>query len=209
MLNNKTTITKLRSQRGAMFGLDARVALAIFAGLSVVAGMAVFGTIRQTDVTALVSELDNVGKGYVNYAFDTGIDVPVGAGVGQGFRGLFQDTAGGVVGWNGPYITRSSAEHPRFGTYDIVQGRMDAASPATGIPAAAVAGQMQGSWASLTLVPCEIAQNLDEEIDGDTDPVTAGVQLLPLDGNLRHANPCAAGATTTIHYLLSRTMTQP
>jgi len=193
----------LRSQRGAMFGLDARIALAIFAGLSVIAGMAVFGTIRQTDVTALVSEFDNIGKGYINYAFDTGVDVTPGATTGLGFTALFEDTPTPTLGWNGPYITRSTAQHPRFGVYDIVQGRIDT----TGSPPGAVAAAgINGAWISLTGVPCEIANDLDRTVDGDIDPVTAGIQLDPIDGNLRHDTPCAAGSTGTVYYLLSRLM---
>ena len=205
MLSTFTT-KNLRSQRGAMFGLDARIALAIFAGLSVIAGMAVFGTIRQTDVTALVSEFDNIGKGYINYAFDTGVDITPGATAGLGFSALYENTPTETLGWNGPYITRSTDQHPRFGVYDIIQARIDT-QWASGSPTAIAASPaINGAWVELTNVPCEIANDLDRAIDGDTDAVAAGIQLLPNDGNLRHESPCAAGSTGTVHYLLSRLM---
>ena len=200
---SKYSAKTLRSQRGAMFGLDARIALAIFAGLSVIAGMAVFGTIRQTDVTSLVSEFDNIGKGYINYAFDTGVDINPGATTGLGFAALYEDTPVSTLGWNGPYITRATKQHPRFGQYDIIQGRIDTdAAP----PAAVSASAINGAWVSLTNVPCEIANDLDEAVDGDTDAATAGIQLDPDAGNLRHDTPCAAGSTGTVYYLLSRLM---
>lgn len=182
----------LRSQRGAMFGLDARIALAIFAGLSVIAGMAVFGTIRQTDVTSLVSEFDNIGKSYVNYAFDTGIDIPLGATTGLGFAGLYENTPTATLGWNGPYLTRSSKQHPRFGVYDIEQGSIDAA----GAPLVTT-GSINGAWVTLTNVPCEIANDLDSSIDGTTPT--------PTNGNFRH-DACTPGTVTKVYYLLSRTM---
>ena len=198
------------AQRGAMFGLDARIALAIFGGLSAIAGMAVFGTIRQTDVTSLLTELDNISKGYINYAFDTGIDIPEGSADGEGFKALYVDSTSGTLGWNGPYITRSSDLHPKFGAYDIVRGQIDA----TGIPTSTDPTGVNGAWVELTSVPCEIAEELDEEIDGDTeetndsDPsnVTGqGVQLDPDDGNLRHT-ACSPGDETEIYFLLSRLM---
>lgn len=200
---SKFSTKKLRSQRGAMFGLDARIALAIFAGLSVIAGMAVFGTIRDTDVTALVSEFDNIGKGYINYAFDTGVDIVPGATTGLGFAALYENTPTATLGWNGPYITRATKQHPRFGVYDIVQGRIDTdAAP----PAATTPGAINGAWVELEDVPCEIAADLDEKVDGDTDPVTAGIQLDATAGNLRHSTTCSAGSTGTVWYLLSRLM---
>lgn len=66
----------LTNQRGAMFGLDARVALAIFAGLSAIAGTAVFSAVRDTRVTGVLTEFDNISKGYINFVFDTGVDIP-------------------------------------------------------------------------------------------------------------------------------------
>ena len=189
---------KLRSQRGAMFGLDARIALAIFAGLSVIAGMAVFGTIRQTDVAALVSEFDNISKGYINYSFDTGINIPTGATTGQGFTGLFEATVAGPpvqpLGWDGPYITRSTAKHPKFGTYDIVDGSIDVAWAAPD-----TTGNIPGAWLSLTGVPCELIKDLDREIDGDT-------ALTNDSGNLRYAATCNDGTSETLYFLLSRKM---
>lgn len=189
------TTPALRSQRGAMFGLDARIALAIFAGLSVVAGMAVFGTIRQTDVTSLVSEFDNISKGYINYTFDTGIDVPVGTSAGQGVRALFENTATPTIGWDGPYITRSSADHPRFGTYEIERGFIDVNGQD---PTVTTGGSVNGAWLELTSIPCEIAQDLETTVDGASGANTTG--------NLRYPTVCNAGNTGTVYYLLSRTM---
>lgn len=199
-MKNFHNIKSLRSQRGAMFGLDARIALAIFAGLSVIAGMAVFNQISETNTTALVSEFDNISKGYINYAFDTGIDIPVGVGAGQGIRGLWEPTAIGPpatpLGWQGPYITRSTANHPVYGTYEIVQGFIDVAG---NDPSASVGGNINGAWLELSNVNCEIAQALDGKVDGEG-------AATPDDGNVRLPDPCAAGTTGTVYYLLSRTM---
>ena len=107
----------LRNQRGAMFGLDARIALGIFGGLSVIAGAAVFGTISETNRTALVTEMDNIAKGYINHVFDTGVQVrPVAtmttANADASFNYLITNV-GNTLNWNGPYVTASSNDHPR------------------------------------------------------------------------------------------------
>jgi len=47
MLNNK----------GAMFGLDSRIALAIFGALSVISGAALYSAIQEAKATALYNEL--------------------------------------------------------------------------------------------------------------------------------------------------------
>lgn len=187
----------LRAQRGAMFGLDARLALAIFAGLSVIAGMAVFDTIRETNTTALVSEFDNISKGYINYTFDTGIDIPEGTAAGEGIRGLWEPTSTGPttpLGWSGPYITRASEDHPVYGDYEIVRGfiDVDGETPQT------AGGNINGAWLELTTVSCEIARDLDVKIDGDS-----GVNNT---GNLRFPGTCPDGGDGTVYYLLSRTM---
>lgn len=192
----------VRSQRGAMFGLDARVALAIFGGLSVIAGAAVFSSVRETNVTSLLAEFDNISKGYINFTFDTGVDVPMGAGATLGFQNLFTD-ANGTLSWQGPYITRSTTDHPVFGVYELEEARIAlGTAESTWLPGSETActgagGEVCGAWLTLTQVPCEIAGNLDTRIDGS---------ISGNSGNFRFDNTCVAGDTPTVAYLLSRTM---
>ena len=187
--------TKARSQRGAMFGLDARIALAIFAGLSIIAGMAVVSTVRKTDVTSLTSEFDNISKGYLNFAFDTGVDIPVASSAdGQGgFTNLYTD-ADSTLNWKGPYITRSTFKHPKYGNYSLILGSIDASWDPT---SPASTGSIPGVWLDLSSVPCEIAGNLDTQIDGSASGS---------DGNLRYDDTCSSGDNVTVAYLLSRTV---
>lgn len=185
----------VRSQRGAMFGLDARLALAIFAGLSVIAGMAVFDVIRETNVSALTSEFDNYSKAYTNYTFDTGQDVPTPAtpGAGEGIQAFFEDTSPATLNWNGPYVTRSTADHPKFGTYTLDTGFIDVAGED---PTSTTGGNITGAWLALSDVPCQLAESVDEAIDGEPADNEAG--------NFRYPTTCAS--TGTVYYLLSRQM---
>lgn len=88
--------TKLPSQRqrGAMFGLDARIALAIFGGLSIITGAALFAVISEISVTRHTTEMSNFGKAVQAYALDTGLYPSV-------IEDLISDNA---TGWNGPYL---------------------------------------------------------------------------------------------------------
>lgn len=193
----------LSSQRGAMFGLDARVALAIFAGLSAIAGTAVFSAVRDTRVTGVLTEFDNISKGYINFLFDTGIDIPQDPsstgpdidGSGVGFQNLYVD-ASPTLNWEGPYITIATNTHPAgYGVFALRDGRIDAAWTPAAItaPGAGIAGK----WLTLSAVPCEIAGDLEEKIDGSTGTGNTG--------NFRYDSACSPGDIETVAYLLSRT----
>ncbi len=172
---------KFKNQKGAMFGLDARVALAIFGGLSVIAGAAVISSITETNVTALTTEFDNISKGYINQVFDTGVDTVT-------FDDLLTDS--GAVSWNGPYLTIASNDQVRFGTYSLGEGPDAAAANPTGAACVGICYV----WLELSEVPTPIAELLDEAIDG-TEPADAA------NGNFRFVD--TAGESVT-RYKISR-----
>ncbi|HAG52695.1 MAG TPA: hypothetical protein DCL21_02800 [Alphaproteobacteria bacterium] len=62
----------INSQKGAMFGLDARIALAIFGALSVISGAALYSAIQNAKAISLLTELQEVGKATESYYLDTG-----------------------------------------------------------------------------------------------------------------------------------------
>lgn len=94
----------LNKQKAAMFGLDARIALAIFGALSVITGAALYSAIKQSKVVSYVAELNEISKAVEAYMLDTGMDIPDHGGV----RDMVKTTAliedSGVSGWKGPYI---------------------------------------------------------------------------------------------------------
>lgn len=197
-----------RNQRGAMFGLDARVALAIFGGLSAIAGTAVFSAVRDTRVTGVLTEFDNISKGYINHVFDTGVDITqdasvtpgVDGGTGTaGFKNLYRN-ANNTLNWNGPYITIATNLHPAgYGQFALRDGRIDGTW--TVPPGTNPAGSIRGKWLTLSGVPCEIAGDLKRKIDGQN---ADGTPALPNDnGNFRHA-ACTPGNSVLVSYLVSR-----
>lgn len=115
------------SQRGAMFGLDARIALAIFSLLAVVAGAAMVSNMSENRAKGLVAELTEMEKASNGFHADLKDDIfsvllePTEA---HAFQALYDDTVitednNYRARWNGPYIRASSGQHPEFGEQTI------------------------------------------------------------------------------------------
>lgn len=69
-------IINRHNSRGAMFGLDARIALAIFGALSVISGAALFSAIQQANITKTITTFENISKTISEYILNTGQDIP-------------------------------------------------------------------------------------------------------------------------------------
>ena len=93
-----------------MFGLDARIALAIFGGLSVITGAALYKVIQQVKVTAVIADLSELSKAYDAYTLDTGLDLDYAADGASRYLEIGELVESSVTGWNGPYT--SYAKHP-------------------------------------------------------------------------------------------------
>jgi hypothetical protein len=91
-------------KKGAMFGLDARIALAIFGALSVISGAALYSAIQDSRVTAVIADLNEMGKAYEAYLLDTGVDLKKFDGANLPVSHLITNV-NNVSGWNGPYIS--------------------------------------------------------------------------------------------------------
>jgi type II secretory pathway pseudopilin PulG len=95
---------KFIKKKAAMFGLDARIALAIFGALSVISGAALYSAIQQAKATAAVVELEELAKAYQAYVLDTGSDIDYfsGSNLNVSTVDLIKSS---VAGWNGPYTS--------------------------------------------------------------------------------------------------------
>ena len=91
------------TQKGAMFGLDARIALAIFGALSVISGAALYSAIQQSKTTSLATTFTEIEKAVAAYILDTGIDLP-NSGRYNHAQELVESTQ---EGWKGPYLDGS------------------------------------------------------------------------------------------------------
>lgn len=164
-------------QRGAMFGLDARIALAIFGGLSVITGVALFNVTKDTQVSALRSEINNIVTGYTSMNIDTAVN-------NADFNALLAKPSTGMNTWNGPYLTRSDTRSSLFGgEYAMQKGDL---SSGTAPPAACTVPLDCFIWLTLTEVPLPVLKDLDMNIDSVANS-TAGL--------FRYSTPVANEAT--------------
>tara|TARA_Y100001960_G_C14778381_1_gene884822 strand:+ start:5373 stop:5981 length:609 start_codon:yes stop_codon:yes gene_type:complete len=87
-------------KKAAMFGLDARIALAIFGALSVISGAALYSAIQDARVTSIIAELNEYGKAYEQFLLDTGTE-PAMTPFHMHAKELVESTK---AGWQGPYF---------------------------------------------------------------------------------------------------------
>ena len=102
---------KLINKKAAMFGLDARIALAIFGALSVISGAALYSAIQQSKVTSIIAQLNEVSKAEEQYLLDTGTGLSkFSSGTNDSVRRAEQlvSNTESKTGWNGPYLSFTS-----------------------------------------------------------------------------------------------------
>ena len=93
------------NNKGAMFGLDARIALAIFGALSVISGAALYSAIKNAKTTAAFTELQEIIKASEQYLLDTGSHMPKHAtSIQVLYSGDLIENTQGVSNWQGPYL---------------------------------------------------------------------------------------------------------
>ncbi|MCP4354442.1 MAG: hypothetical protein GY793_02175 [Proteobacteria bacterium] len=88
-------------QKAAMFGLDARVALAIFSALSVITGVVLYKALQETKIVEIITELNNIDKAMTAYFLDTGTYPAIVTFDRLRGEDLFSSAKSG---WKGPYI---------------------------------------------------------------------------------------------------------
>jgi type II secretory pathway pseudopilin PulG len=105
------------TNKGAMFGLDARIALAIFGALSVISGAALYSAIRDSKVTAAYTEMQEIVKASEQYLLDTGSYLPPISSSSQVLYSadLIENTQN-AAGWKGPYLSYERLDATNFQT---------------------------------------------------------------------------------------------
>jgi len=95
----------VKTNRGAMFGLDARIALAIFGALSVISGAALYSAIKQAQVTSAAQRIIEFAKATEAYLIDVKKDMPESVSTPGGIARRVQDLLDSTArGWGGPYL---------------------------------------------------------------------------------------------------------
>jgi type II secretory pathway pseudopilin PulG len=173
----------LKIKKGAMFGLDARIALAIFGALSVISGAALYSAIQDSKVTALITENKEVVKAFEQYYLDTG-SIPKGVDQETTYLEKLVTNTDNIAGWNGPYWSevkgaplylKSSTDHVigiNFGkdtTWGDATGRTDCTVMS--------AGEACYFWTATQWFPVSFCEAVDAKIDGTVDADEGSVRL--------------------------------
>lgn len=115
----------LKKQRGALFGLDARIALAIFGLISIVAGYYSLSKLTTARYTAFLKELLNYESAILQIQTDLGVFYQFTIDGSDGIKDFNAIEDGTNIlsrytaKWNGPYIDGIARNHPLYGTYTI------------------------------------------------------------------------------------------
>tara|TARA_Y100001960_G_scaffold101800_1_gene109526 strand:- start:455 stop:1021 length:567 start_codon:yes stop_codon:yes gene_type:complete len=95
-------------KKGAMFGLDARIALAIFGALSVISGASLYSAIGNAKSVAILTDMREIAKAWEQYYLDTGRVVADQFSHTLDLDYLITDKS--IRGWAGPYLSYSSSK---------------------------------------------------------------------------------------------------
>tara|TARA_Y100001960_G_C14778551_1_gene884925 strand:+ start:3276 stop:3857 length:582 start_codon:yes stop_codon:yes gene_type:complete len=193
----------MKLKKAAMFGLDARIALAIFGALSVISGAALYSAIQQAKVVAIVTELNEISKAAESLMLDTGVELAVHAGDQLKLKYLLEDIDS-VPGWNGPYISGYTAfadnglNHPQYTGVHILKFQKHLA---TGARTGCSSGLSCDIWVHITGIPTELVKAVDEYVDGSYDLADGRVQGADYSGSV--------AGTHTISYKAFPALNQP
>ena len=172
-------------KKAAMFGLDARIALAIFGALSVISGAALYSAIQQSKVTSFIAQQAENSKAFEAFYIDTGRYLTRIAGVDMqqlAVEELYEDT--GDSGWSGPYLSNEydSADHT-FNPTPEYSGRFELYESDTwGLEISNVdlvcgAGEDCSVWIITYNMPRDFADNIDLAVDGSASPTTGNFRI--------------------------------
>jgi len=187
--DSQETRDSFKTNRGAMFGLDARIALAIFGALSVISGAALYSAIQQSKITAVITDLNELGKAFEQYLLDTGEELPRNALSGTTiFHPNALITDPGITGWKGPYIPYTKYKNANksfvYSSYSESNGisvrLLSEKDWGTGTFAASdtlCSGNDRCYVWIQVYVPNALAAAIDLEIDGSATPITGNLRM--------------------------------
>jgi type II secretory pathway pseudopilin PulG len=176
-------------KKAAMFGLDARIALAIFGALSVISGAALYSAIQQSKLTSFYTQVQEVFKAADQYYLDIGTPIQ-----NNELCELVTDSKS-LSSWNGPYLSGftlsgcaiQSPSHPYLSF--IISNKLsnvDWPADQSGWGVSCSSGNPCYQWVrygtSKTTEIESFFNQLDAMVDGSDGPVKGGIRLLKPTG---------------------------
>tara|TARA_Y100001960_G_scaffold29331_1_gene25601 strand:+ start:813 stop:1430 length:618 start_codon:yes stop_codon:yes gene_type:complete len=187
-------------KKGAMFGLDARIALAIFGALSVISGAALYSAIKTAKMEQLRQYLVEFSKATEAYYLDNGKKIPQYTASTLMAPDLLENRES-LVTWKGPYLNSNKVNSfsmkdnitKMLGDASNVSIYLASFSPwATNLGtwntcalndkdcASYIGFSSSGNLSAASLYP-QVFKDLDELVDGGDGPSNGKLRYLRLD----------------------------
>ena len=180
-------LEKLNLKKGAMFGLDARVALAIIGTLVVISSFYAYSIVRDAKVGAIIFDGKEIVKAIESYEYD--INNELGNFAATEKLELSKLLSDSDTKWKGPYIStvnigidNSRLVSPNLGSFYVFKAKGREATDVTDDPfIACVSGQTCYLWmiyddSAFSSVINNMAQKLDEQLDSLDGFLTGKIQ---------------------------------
>ena len=157
----------LNRQSGALFGLDARIAMAVFALLALIAGYVAFGRIDIARQAALLADIQSIDEALQGYQADMGTfflftidksDNGTGAKDLEALWDIKRVLPGFRPHWNGPYLHRDTRQHRDYGRFSLIYAQSDRTNYCTTDSECYV-------WIALTKVPASKWNDINRAYD--------------------------------------------
>lgn len=154
-------------QSGALFGLDARLAIGVFAIIAVIAGYVAFGRIVIAKDAALIADLEAMDQALAGYQADMGtfflftLDKDPEDSGAEDLEALWnvkKVLPGFQPHWNGPYLHRETRQHKEFGKFTVFYAQGDRQNVCTQDSDCYV-------WIGLSDVPAKVWERINAQID--------------------------------------------
>jgi hypothetical protein len=186
-------------KKAAMFGLDARIALAIFGALSVISGAALYSAILQAKAISIIADMKEVGKAWEQYYLDTGFDLPLRDEDESSVFYYSYKTAelvsSTVNGWKGPYLSypvSGANDYLSHSTYtNILMEKVtndDWSDTDWSSERCNTSGDQCFAWVSINGInSSSIANKIDEIIDGGDGAGSGDFRWIPTNLSKRYS----------------------
>tara|TARA_Y100001960_G_scaffold151614_1_gene159949 strand:- start:653 stop:1249 length:597 start_codon:yes stop_codon:yes gene_type:complete len=181
-------------KKAAMFGLDARIALAIFGALSVISGAALYSAIQQAKVIQIITQMREIGKAYEQLILDLGSEVNMDASSPTFAREIEALKTNSISSpfWKGPYISIENVEAvtQRIRTTDgkkiyivcLQDGPFGGLNTSSGAKTCKV-GDQNYNWVLYETFPKDIVDAIDLAVDGEIDHLNGNIRIVEWSSN--------------------------
>tara|TARA_Y100001960_G_scaffold156415_1_gene164619 strand:- start:3136 stop:3765 length:630 start_codon:yes stop_codon:yes gene_type:complete len=188
-----SNLIKIKTTKAAMFGLDARIALAIFGALSVISGAALYSAIENAKLTSVQQTIHNVEKAFEALYLDLG-ELPNRASSLTKNAQYLQENPGNLTLWKGPYLTfdKDVGINDMYFLVDKILFNINNGSPAGNSCAAGsskdghyylrifyIADDINNLPTADCNVPESFAKKFHDKFDGDSDYTKGKIVIAP------------------------------